>query len=286
MKVGYLGPPGTFSHEAALRVVGDGPGLLCPYPTIPAVFAALEGGQIETGVVPVENSLEGSVVQTMDILARSRDVQVRGEVVIPIEHYLLGLPGKSKTVELIISHPQALAQCQEYLGRRYPNARLVHVESTAKAASSLPRFLGRAAAVGPRALAALYGLEILAGQIQDSRDNYTRFLMIGRQDAPPTGDDLTSIVFTPRTDGPGVLYGILGEFAQRGINLTKIESRPTRRYLGEYVFFVDFQGHRLCSPTREALAKVDEKCETLKILGSYPRNRFPGSEREGRSVGE
>ncbi|NLN17087.1 MAG: prephenate dehydratase [Firmicutes bacterium] len=286
MKVGYLGPPGTFSHEAALRVVGDEPGRLCPYPTIPAVFAALEGGQIQAGVVPVENSLEGSVVQTMDYLARSRAVQVQGEVVIPIEHYLLGLPGKGGPVELIISHSQALAQCQEYLGRRYPHCRLLPVESTAKAACTLPGFQGRAVAVGPRVLADLYGLEILDGQIQDGRDNYTRFLVIGSHDAPPTGDDLTSIVFTPLTDGPGVLCHILGELAGRGINLTKIESRPTRRYLGEYVFFVDLQGHRLCSPTREALAKVGEKCESLKILGSYPRNRFPGREREGRSAGE
>jgi prephenate dehydratase len=286
MIVGYLGPPGTFSHEAVLRHVGDGPGRLCPYPSIPAVFAALEAGHIQAGVVPIENSLEGSIVQTMDYLAGSTAILVRGEVVIPIEHYLLGLPGKSTPVEFITSHPQALAQCQGYLTRRYPSSRLVPVESTAKAASTLARFFGRAVAVGPRGLADLYQLEILDGQIQDGRDNYTRFLVIGAQDALPTGDDLTSIVFAPLTDGPGVLHGILGELAQRGINLTKIESRPTRRYLGEYLFFVDLQGHRLCSPTREALEKVGERCKCFRILGSYPRNRFPGKEREGRSAGE
>jgi prephenate dehydratase len=279
VKVGYLGPQGTFSQEAALQYVEGDAARLQPYPSISGVFEALAAREISQGIVPVENSLQGSVTQTLDDLAKIGRPLVQGELVIPVDHYLLRVRGAQGPVEYISSHPQALAQCRGYLDKHYPQVERRWAASTAEAAANLVDAGGLA--IGPRILADLYDLDIVAACIQDAPENVSRFLVIGSGDAPPSGDDLTSIVFTPLSEGPGVLYHILAEFATRQINLTKIESRPTKRYLGQYRFFIDFVGHRLLSPAKEALAAVKRQCKELHVLGSYPRNRS-GSKNPGQ----
>jgi prephenate dehydratase len=269
-RLAYLGPPGTFSEEAALRYDPQGPHL--PLPSISAVAAAVATGMAEAGVVPIENSLEGSVPETLDVLVHQSDLLVRSELVLPIEHHLLVPPGvEASQVKVIFSHPQALAQCRRFIERCFPRAELVAALSTAAAVEEA---LARqdAAAIGTRRAAQLYGAQVLAEAIHDRRPNLTRFLLLARQDHPPTGRDKTSLAFTFATeDRPGLLVGALTEFSSRGINLSKIESRPTGDRLGTYIFLVDVDGHRQEPPLAEALEAVRRQCSFFRILGSYPK---------------
>ena len=270
----FLGPVGTFSEEAALAYSQQlGQELtLEPFPSIPAVALAVASGIAEEGVVPIENSLEGSVTYTLDILIQDSRLSVRNELVLPIEQYLLVQPGtKTGDIQTVYSHPQALAQCREFLEHCFPKAQPVASLSTVAAVEDMKASPTPAAAISPRRAAELYSMEILAESIQDNANNVTRFVALAKSDHPPTGKDKTSICFSFTEDKPGMLYNALGEFAIHNINLAKIESRPTKESLGLYWFLVDFEGHREEPRVKGVLDFIRSQTSMLKIFGSYPR---------------
>lgn len=269
MKVAYLGPAGTFGEIAALRHAPDAE--LIPLPTHAGVAAAVASGMADEGVLPVENSVEGSVNETLDILIHDSELRIRAELVVPIEQCLLVRPGMhAEEVRVIYSHPQALGQCRAFLERCFPKARLEAALSTAAAVQEIFAHQDAAAIASARA-AELYGAAVLARGIQDRRTNVTRFVVLGATDAPPSGQDKTSLAFTTQHDRPGTLVNVLKEFAEAGINLTKIESRPSKDALGIYVFLVDFEGHRSDPVCDAVLARVRAKASWFKVFGSYPK---------------
>lgn len=269
LKVGFLGPSGTFTEQAMARFFSGQEYVGVPFSEIPELFGAVAAGELTAGVVPVENSLEGSINVTLDLLLRDPVVVIVGEVILPVVHHLLARqPGPFTRV---LSHPHALAQCREFLARELPEAVREATTSTAEAARLVASSDEPWAAIGTEEAAQRYGLAVVARAIQDSAENETRFLIIGREPAPRTGRDKTSLAFSLAQDRPGVLYAALGEFATRGINLTKIESRPARRSIGHYIFFVDCEGHKDDLPVAAALAAIEEMSTFFKILGSYPR---------------
>ena len=270
MRVAYLGPPGTFGEEAALRVAPDDERV--PFPSHAAVAAAVESGAAEVGVVAIENSLSGSVAETLDILIHDTSLQIQSELVLPIEHNLILKPGSDPaSVKVIYSHPAAPGQCRKYLEQHFPGAQIEAALSTAEAVRLAVARDGDAGAIATVRAAELLGGEVFARGIQDSRANVTRFVVLGRGKPSPTGRDRTSIAFTFDGDAPGSLAGVLNVFARRDINCSKIESRPTRSTFGEYVFLVDIDGHQDEAPYAEALAEVRSLCAELKVFGSYPR---------------
>ena len=272
MRVAYLGPPGTFSEEAVARcdlAAGDEP---LPCASFPDAWEAVLAGKADAALLPVENSIEGAIGTTLDLLVHRSGLMIRREVLLPIDQHLLALPGTAlPAVTRVLSHPQPLGQCSRFLRQRLPGARLEATHSTADAAIQVSRGLEGAAAIGGRAAAARYGLSILAGSIQDAGENTTRFLLVAAADEAPSGRDRTSIAFTLDRDRPGGLYEVMGEFASRGLNLSKIESRPMKQALGHYIFFIDFEGHRLDAPSAAALEAVRRLVYRLYLLGSYPR---------------
>ena len=267
-RVAYLGPPGTNSEVAAMRAC---PGAqLIPCPTIPAVIRAVEHNEAERAVVAIENSLHGSVIDTVDLLVREAGVAICGEIVIPIEHCLMVRPGgRAAEIRVIYSHPQSLGQCRDYLEQHFPGVRTEAALSNAEAVEVMMRS-EHAAAIGPERAAELYGAEIIERDVQDSRVNKTRFVVLAPEGAAPTGDDKTSIAFAVAHDRPGTLVSVLHEFSDRAINLTKIESRPSREDLGVYIFLVDLSGHRDDPLVAQALAAVREQADFFRVLGSYP----------------
>jgi prephenate dehydratase len=268
--IAFLGPAGTYTEEAALLY--DAGADLQPFSTISAVGHAVSSETTDQGVVPIENSLEGSVTFTLDLLIRESGLSIFREVVLPINHYLMAQPGtRIADVQVVYSHPQSLAQCREFLERTFPNAQQIASLSNAAAVSDMKDSSLPAAAIAPRRAAELYGAEVLGKDIQDAANNVTRFAVLARQDHPPTGDDKTSICFSFHQDAPGVLYRSMGEFATRNINLMKIESRPTKQSLGEYIFLIDCAGHRQDPLIREAIEALRRSVSMLKVLGSYPR---------------
>ena len=271
-RLAFLGPPGTYSEDAALRY--DPTAQLLPFASISAVAAAVDSGRADEGVVPVENSLEGAVTETADVLIQDAQLSIRWEIILRIEHLLLARPGtKAEDVRIITSIPQALGQCRGFVERRFPKAVLEAALSTAAAVAEA---VGRegTAAIGNRRAAELYGAEVLAEGIQDRAANLTRFVVLAHEDHPPSGDDKTSVAFAFAVeDRPGLLVAALQEFSSRGINLSKIESRPSKEKLGVYVFLADLDGHRVNAPLAESLERVREMCSFFRILGSYPRFR-------------
>jgi prephenate dehydratase len=265
MRIAILGPRGTFSEEAAYKFDKSPTLSLCS--DIFEIFEKVEKKQY--GIVPVENSLEGSISPTLDLLL-TQNVKVYKEITIDINHNLMALPGtKISDIREIISHPHALAQCRSFIRKLKVKTR--NFPSTADAAREISeKKLTGTGALAPKLAAELYGLEILKESVQDRDRNQTRFLVIYKTDHTKTGKDKTSIIFGVR-DKPGALYEALGVFASRDINLTKIESRPSRKALGDYVFFVDFEGHREDEHISQALTELQAKTTFLKILGSYPR---------------
>ena len=267
--IGFLGPLGTYSEEAALLY---NPTSDKPYPTITAVGEAVASGEIYEGIVPIENSLAGSVIFTLDLLINQPKLFIRGEIDLPIEHYLVAKPGTDPaSIKVIYSHPQALAQCREYLQKNFPQAEQMASLSTVLSVTDSFDSPVPAGAISPRRATELYDVDILDRGIQDMANNVTRFAVIGLSDHEPTGYDKTSMAFTFEEDTPGSLYRVLREFGQRDINLFKIESRPTKQYLGEYIFLMDCAGHREESPMKEALAALSQPTDMLRVLGSYPR---------------
>ena len=284
MRVGFLGPEGTFSEEASKLYLHKLPGKvkLIPYTTIHNLLYAVNRGKIDEAICPLENSIEGTIGIVTDMLAKDVKLQIKYEIVIPIYHYLIGQKGIGiSEVTDVISHPQALDQCKDYMKKNLPKVKLHLAYSTSDAVRQVATSLGEKiiahgqikgsvfAAIGNISSAKLYGMKVLASNI-NAKENKTRFIVLGKRDHKPTGRDKTTIVFSGKKDRPGGLHAILGEFASRNINLTKIESRPSKKSLGDYYFFADFEGHRTSGKVASALEGIKRQASFLKILGSYP----------------
>ncbi|HEY2901959.1 MAG TPA: prephenate dehydratase [Polyangia bacterium] len=268
VRVAYLGPEGSFSYMAVKRQFGQSARAL-PVGAIGAVFEEVERGTVDYGVVPVENSTEGGINHTLDSFVES-DLKISAEIALEIVLCLLVRPGvELAEIERIYSIPVAAGQCRRWLAGNLPRATIVESRSTTDAAQ---RALddAKGAAVASEVAAKIYGLQVLRRKIEDLSHNMTRFFVLGRQQAEPTGRDKTSVLLITR-DEPGILYRVLGTFAERGLNMSKIESRPSRRRPWEYVFFVDVDGHEREPQVAAALAAVKEICDVVKVLGSYPR---------------
>lgn len=269
----YLGPPGTFGEEAALLYQSQAQ--LMPFLSHHAIASAVQTGLADEGIMAIENSLEGSVNDTLDLLIYESGLMIKKELALPIEHCMLVKPGtQAQEIKIIYSHPQALGQCRRFLERIFPKAQMVAALSTAAAVEQMMSQPEPSAAIGSKRSAELYGAEILARGIQDNllkAPNITRFVVVAREDSSPTGHDKTSLCFYIGEDRPGSLYSVLEEFAKRNINLTKIESRPSKESLGKYFFLVDLEGHKQEPLVAEALEKVKAKTALFKIFGSYPR---------------
>jgi chorismate mutase/prephenate dehydratase len=269
LPVVYLGPKGTFCEQAAHSFFDIEPTMYIDKNSIKEIFRSVSSGEAEFGVVPVENSIEGSVNIVLDLLLES-GCMVYGEVEEKIRHNLLAPREVTfNNIKTVISHPQALSQCRPYLEENFPNVKLVESSSTAAAVKRVSK-LSHAAAIGTELAAQFYNMQILARGIEAYPHNYTRFLVIATKDHTPTGKDRTSIIFSlPHT--PGALQKALKPFSSRNLNLTKIESRPTRNKPWEYLFYCDFKGHRLERLCSEAIQELESLCAFLKVIGSYPR---------------
>lgn len=268
--VAFQGEPGAYTEEAAIRFFGKSTRGV-PYETLDEVFEAVEVGEVPFALVPVENSLEGSITRAYDLLLDS-SLMVCGETELRISHCLIAMEGASlDTIKFVYSHPQALGQSRNFLN--HLNAELIPASDTAGSVRMIKE-QGRLdyAAVASAKAAEIYGMKIIAREIEDNPHNFTRFFVLSREDSPPTGNDKTSIVFSLKHK-PGALYDCLREFATRKINLTKLESRPTRHQPWEYNFYMDFSGHREGKEVGEALKALEEHAVFVKILGSYPKAR-------------
>ena len=272
-RLAYLGPQGTFTEEALMTLPEAAGAELVPLGTVPDVVEAVASGDAAAGLVPIENSIEGSVNVTLDALAFGDGIQIKAEVVRPIRHAILGVGGASlDQIGDISSHPHATAQCREYLARVMPRARVHAANSTAEAARDVAELGDRTwAAIGTELAGTLYGLSVLAEEIEDRPENATRFVLVAKERGPATGTDKTSVVCFIEKDRPGSLLAILHEFSDRQINLTKLESRPTKERLGEYCFFIDMEGHADEPPVRYAIESLRTKILEVKVLGAYPR---------------
>ena len=262
-KIAYLGPAGSFSEQAAIERCNS-----CEYvpvESIPMVASVVAAGGADEGVVPIENSIEGAVTFTVDLLIHDSDLMITGETIVPIKQCLSAKDTVSlEDIEVVFSHPQSLSQCREYLGRNLPQAELVASLSNSKAG---------AAAISSQRAANINNVVVLRTGIEDFSNNQTRFVILSRVDSLPTGDDKTSLCFEFYDDSPGILSNVLTEFASRGINLEKIESRPNKKRLGLYVFLLDIQGHKQDAPVLQAVEALKSQVGMLKILGSYPKHR-------------
>ena len=277
MKVAYLGPAGTFTEEA-LRASVPGPVEEVPYPSVYEAVMAVQNGEVDRAVVPIENSIEGSVTATLDALAgEAADVRIAGEVVQPIAHCLVArgqLP--FERISRVVSHPQATAQCARFLRERLPGAERVSAASTAEAVRTVAESDDRWAALGSRLAADLYGCRVLAEGVEDHAHNQTRFVWLAprggaREPFGEGGPFKTSIAFWGfNDDSPGALVAILGELSSRGVNLSKIESRPRRVQLGHYIMFADLDGGVDEPAVAEGLEAVAQRVRELRVLGSYP----------------
>lgn len=285
MKVGYLGPEGTFSEEASKVYVKklEGKVSMLPYSTFHDALVAADKKSVDEIIVPIENSIEGTIGTVTDMLARDVNLKICGELILPVHNFLLAQKGvTAHEITDVISHPQPLEQCKDYLRKKLPNAKLHLSYSTSDAVKQVAQSLGEKiishgkvkgpvfAAIGTLASAKLYGLSVIARDL-NSKDNQTRFVILSKQDHKRTGKDKTSIVFTLPKDSPGGLHDVLAEFAERDINLTKIESRPAKKVLGDYYFFVDLVGHRDDIDVSRALKMIESKVAFYKLLGSYPK---------------
>jgi len=268
--VAFQGEPGAYTEEAAFRFLGKSTKGV-PHENLDEVFDAVERGDVPFALVPVENSLEGSITRAYDLLLDS-PLMVCGETELRISHCLIAMEGASlDTVKFVYSHPQALGQSRNFL--KQLNAEIVPASDTAGSVRMIKeeKRLDYAAVASAKA-AELYGMKILAREIEDNPHNFTRFFVLSKEDSPPTGNDKTSIVFSLKHK-PGALYECLREFASRKVNLTKLESRPTRHQPWEYNFYMDFSGHREEKEVGEALKALEEHAVFVKILGSYPKAR-------------
>ena len=266
LRIAYLGPAGTFSHAAVLRQFGEHVDAM-PCATIDEIFRVGEGGRADYAVVPVENSTEGAVGRTLDLMCTT-ELSICAEIKLRVQQNLLSNARSLDGVAKVYSHPQSLAQCSQWLARRLPAAMCVPVSSNAEAARIAAAEEGAAAIAGEVA-ASIYGLAVLAAHIEDEPNNSTRFWVLGRQNVPPSGHDKTSLVMSA-PNRPGAVHALLAPFARHGVSMTRFESRPARTGLWEYLFFVDLAGHRDDPPVAAALAELATIASFLRLLGSYP----------------
>jgi chorismate mutase/prephenate dehydratase len=271
IRVAFFGPEATFTHMAARSRFGLSARYV-PAATIQGVFADIDKGVAELGVVPIENSTEGVVNSTLDMFMES-ELKISAEIVLRVSHCLLNRSGQLDEVQKVYSHPQALAQCRTWLSANLPKAALIEVASTALAAR-LAKDDPQSAAVASELAGHLYDLRVARRKIEDEVYNVTRFLVIGHAEAVRTGRDKTSLMLSVK-DQPGVLYHVLQPLADEGVNLTRIESRPSRRRAWDYVFFLDLDGHVSDLPVQRAIGRLSDSCEQVKVLGSYPRADVP-----------
>jgi chorismate mutase/prephenate dehydratase len=267
LKVAFLGPVATYTHEAALKYFGQAAQYV-PLRSIPEIFDEVTKSRADLGVVPVENSTEGVVSYTLDMFLKN-DLKVCGEIILPITHCLVSKAARKEDIKKIFSHPQAFGQCRNWIEKNLPYAVMVDVGSTAEAAEMAKKD-DSAAAISGESSAKIYDLRLLEKNIQDMTENSTRFLIIGKIEQKVTGFDKTTLLFSIK-DEPGALYNMLIPFARREINLTKIESRPMKTKAWEYVFFLDMDGHIAEKKVSEAVSELSEKCIFLKVIGSYPK---------------
>jgi prephenate dehydratase len=282
MRVGYFGPEGTFTQEALIDAAAGAPLELAPFPTIYDTVMAVHSGTVERALVPIENSLEGSVNATLDALAmETEDVMIVGEVIHPIRHCLIARTAlELSEIEAVVSHPQANAQCARFIRSRLPQARVLAGPSTAEAVRMVAEHDGAWAALGNRLAAERYGCQVLRAGVEDVADNETRFVWLGRAGSAPgapgprdgdIGPWKTAIVFWGvGSEAPGWLVSCLSEFARREVNLTRIESRPRKQGLGRYMFFLDLEGRDRDTHVAEALVELRDRVEVLRVLGSFP----------------
>lgn len=283
----YLGPPGTFTEEALLTQpdLADADHLLCR--SIPEVLEAVATSRVDLGFTAIENSIEGTVNIALDALIFEHDLLIQREVIIDVRLHLLGHPGATtEKIQRVISFPVATAQCRRYLADHLPHAEEVAANSTAAAARDLATSQDAdAAAIGTILSQKLYGLELIATDIEDHPENQTRFVAVSSSGVPaPTGHDKTSIVVFQRADRSGSLMGILAEFASRSINLTKLESRPTKKALGDYCFLIDLEGHIADQLVADCLTSILAKHGEVKFLGSYPTTTRGSEEKNSNAA--
>jgi chorismate mutase/prephenate dehydratase len=276
VEVAFQGEVGAYSEEATFQYFGSSIQIR-PRETLEEVFRVVEEEGVQFGVIPVENSLEGSISRSYDLMLDSA-LKVCGEIQLRIIHCLIASPDAGlDTIKKVYSHPQALAQCRSFL--KHLNAELIPTYDTAGSVKMIKeQELADSAAIAGARAAAIYGMKIIAQEIEDNPNNFTRFFILSRQDSPPSGNDKTSIVFSTK-DRPGALYEAMGEFARRRINLTKLESRPTRQKPWQYNFYLDFEGHRQDAAAQEALENLENISIFVKVLGSYPRAKGDGHSR-------
>jgi prephenate dehydratase len=273
-RIGFLGPRGTFSHEAAEVYTSGKSYVIKEYISIKDVITSVRDGDVDEAVVPIENSLEGAVNVTLDLLAEENSLFIIDELIIPINLNLVVKKGTAiKDVRVIASHPQPLGQSRNYLNEKFPYAVQIEESSTSRAAQKVAEADGSYAAIASTTAARLNDLEVLEGNVQDVKNNHTRFVIISRDVQKKTGFDKTSIVFS--TDNkPGSLYRILDIFSLWDINMTKIESRPAKNKLGQYIFFIDIDGHVEDQDVSDALTMVKRKTSFYRLIGSYPVSRI------------
>ncbi len=277
-KIAYLGPEGTYSEEAARLWLGSNAVVMQPLGSLVQIVQAVLEERIDWGLLPAENSCEGSLPLTLDMLIDKADcLQIYGEIVLPIQHHFLIKPGAlRKDIKVITSHSQALAQCRNYIERHFPKAQIIEQASTAEAVQAVARSEEDWAAIGTSRAASLYGLEIADRDVADLSENATRFLVIGRQGAYVGAANKTTVLIGVNNQ-PGALYNLLGEFALRKINLTRIESRPAKTRLGDYLFFIDFEGALEEPSVIATLSAAHKWASYLKVLGTY---QAAGNERQ------
>lgn len=267
LRVAYLGPKGTYSEEAALKLGGTTSEYI-PCATIDEAIRAVEHGESDLAIVPAENSTEGTIHRTLDLLLTS-PAHITGEIMLPVRHQLLTQARSLKDIQRVAAHPQALAQCQQWLAAHVPHAKLSTSNSNAEAARQASQDAFMAAIASLRA-SEIYTVPILATNIADASTNTTRFLVLGNQVVTPSGNDKTSLVCS-LPNKAGSLHKFLGIFAEKSINITKLESRPAESGLWDYVFYIDIDGHQTDAPVVQALTAADEHAALVKVLGSYPK---------------
>ena len=270
-KIAFLGPIGTYTDEASYLYASSAERV--PFASLGLVTSALEEGNVDEAVVPIENSLGGTVIEVVDFLIASEKSQIKGEFLLPIDHCLITRPGvKLSDIRVVVSKQEALTQCRQFLARELRFTEQVPATSTALAVVDLKEADDRTAAIGPRRAAELAGLPVLAHGIQDRKNNVTRFAVLASSSMPPSGSDKTTIAFDfDKPDAPGLVYGAMRPFADRGINLTKIESRPTGTGMGNYIFLLDLEGHIDEPHVQQAITELQGYTSTFKVLGAYPR---------------
>jgi prephenate dehydratase len=267
MKIATLGPKGTFSLEAAIKRDRDGHKSIRN--TVYDVFEAVSNNEVDEGVVPIENSVSGTVGLTSDALMEF-DLNIVAEIILPIKHNLVGHDGV-KDIKTLYTHPSTYEQCEKFIRKNLPNVKIIQTSSNAASAQMIVKHDDKTkAAIVPKSAIDIYKLKVIEKNIQDNKFNVTRFIIISKKEAKKTNRDRTSIAIYPQVDKPGLLYSLLGEFAKRKINLTKIESRPSKGKLGDYIFFIDMQGSKEDEKIKQAFKKIEEHF-FLKVLGSYPR---------------